>query len=275
MEEGDEYYRSDQEPRNKDGSEDEGDMSDSVDERADEEPVAEGEEPPPPKPEPSYAKANSVKFYQICSGLEAVWQASNRSKKKLKCPEEDKLKKILPVKVLKWLDEPSEGSDRPESVFPIYRLLLPERDSSRQFNVKEKIIAQLYAGLLGLSKTSIRYKKLFDYGDPKLAGRNSGDFPAVVEEVVGQSKVSRKGSDFTVGDINKALDDFVALRALSSSKGDKKNQPKLQDLRGNWLEQLNKDAPGRMGLSALENKWLVRILTKNMRIGLVSCLFPL
>ena len=81
-----------------------------------------------------------------------------------------------------------------------------------------------------------------------------------------------------MGDINKALDDFVALKTESSSsyhefksQSDKKKQkpPKLIDLQIDWLQQLNKDVPGRMGLSPLEHKWLVRMLTKNMRIGVV------
>lgn len=254
--------------------------SEDVDERADEEPVGEGEQPPPPKPKPSYAKANSTKFFKLCSALEAVWQATNRKDKKKKGPtDEEKLRKILPPKVLAYLDKPSEGSDKPESIFPIFRLLMPDRDSSRQFWVKEKQIAQMYTSAFGLPKNSVRSLMMFNYSDPRLAGVSAGDFPRVVGDVVGKYKIATgTGSDFTVGDINAALDAFVSLsdkiRAASShdfkSSGKKKNKPKLQDLRAGWLQELNRDVPGRKGLSALEHKWLVRILTKNMRMGLVS-----
>jgi hypothetical protein len=246
------------------------------------EPVGEGEEPPRPKPEPSYAKANAIKFYTFCSGLEAVWQATHRTKNKTKKgpSDEEKLKKILPPKVLAYLDTPSEGSDKPESIFPIFRLLMPDRDSSRQFRVAEKKLAVMYAGVLGLSKNSDRYKMLLDYNDPKLAGKSAGDFPSVVLNVVGKTKIAVRGSDLTIGDINAALDEFVALylktrmtshHEIQSSKA-KSKKPKLQDLRMNWLQNLNHDAPGRRGLSALEHKWLVCILTNQMRIGLVRFL---
>lgn len=249
------------------------------------EPVGEGEEPSPPRLEPSYDKANAIKFFTFCSGLEAVWQATHRNKsKKQKGPtDEDKLCKILPPKVLAYLDIPLEGSDRPESIFPIFRLLMPDRDSSRQFKIAEKKIALMYASVLGLSKSSHRYKMLFDYGDPKLAGGSAGDFPSVVFNVVEKTKITGRGSDFTVGDMNAALDDFVSLYAKTrgasahefhSSKA-KSRKPKLQDLRMNWLQELNRDIPGRRGLSALEHKWLVCILTNQMRIGLVRVLMSL
>ena len=141
----------------------------------------------------------------------------------------------------------------------------------------------MYAGVLGLSKSSHRYKMLFDYGDPKLAGGSAGDFPSVVFNVVEKTKITGRGSDFTVGDMNAALDEFVSLYAKTRvtsahefhSSKTKSRKPKLQDLRMNWLQELNRDIPGRRGLSALEHKWLVCILTNQMRIGLVRVFMSL
>ena len=155
---------------------------------------------------------------------------------------------------------------------------MPDRDSSRQFKVAESKLASMYAGALGLSKNSDHYKMLVDYGDPKLAGKSAGDFPSVVMNVVARTKFVDHGSDFTIGDINAALDEFSDLyrktRSASNheihSSKTKSKKPKLQDLRVTWLQNLNRDSPGRRGLSAREHKWLVCILTNQMRIGLVS-----
>jgi len=253
------------------------DLSDEYEEGIDEEPVGEGELPPPPKLQPSYKKANEEKFYSLCRKLEMVWQASHKKKKK-KIPDFEKLNQILPVNILHALDKAGEeNNQQPESIYPIYRLLMPDKDTSRRFRIAEKVLAQMYGGALGLTKTSVRYKMLQDYGDPRLAGGSAGDFPSVVGDVVGKYKpASHKGSSFTIGDINAALDKFVSLSAQSKASnhefktGDKKKKgPKLIDLRTAWLEDLNRDDAhrGRLGLSPVEHKWLVRILINQMRIG--------
>ena len=255
----------------------------------DEDPVAEGEEPPPPKPEPSQVKASSIKFYTICQAVEKVWEAGIKNKK---WSDDQKLCTILPPAFLKGLDTPSKDGDRPESIFPIFRLLMPDKDGSRQFQMAEKILAAIYAGALELSQTSLKYKKLLFYTDRDVVRTKSegqGDFSVVVQHVVGTTKVKDKRSGFlcsgfTVDQINQALNELASLpgraRSIASNhdwkqtseggSGKKtKKAPTLKELRIQWLKRLNADTPRCPGLFPLEHKWLVRVLLRKLQFNVV------
>lgn len=121
---------------------------------------------------------------------------------------------------------------------------------------------------------------LFDYNDPSLVKKEEGlsDFSSVVRTVMKGTKVDRP-SDWTVGEINQALDEFTRLKGMVEkgkeralkSPTKKRKPPTLKEYQVEWLRKLNVDEPKRKGLSALEHKWLVRILIqKNMNFGLVS-----
>jgi len=250
-----------------------------------EDPVAEGEDPVPPRPEPSYKKANSVKFFTICSALEKIQQNSaSKKKNKKKWSDEQKLHMLLPPKFLASLDTPSEGSDKPESIFPIMRLLIPDKDSSRFHGIKESVFSKIYIGALGLSKKSARSQMLVNFTNPSIVPSHYnavGVFSDVVQNVVGETKIQHKdrGSDYTIGQINKFLDDLADLgnknrdtksnHEYKNSSGSKK-APTVLDMRVAWMRKINEGTPKCAGLSPLEHKWLVRIVTKNMRMGLVS-----
>ena len=196
-------------------------LDNNDEEEIDDEPVGEGEGPPPPKPEPSYALANAYKFYTFCMRLEFVWQKMHglskplfKSQKQKDLSDEDKLGRILPKEYLEQFDAHSKCSDKPESIFPIFRLLMPDRDSSRQCNVKESTIARMYADAFGLWENSDRYKMLVNYRDDRFARNSAGDFPSVVMKVVAPTKLGKREdhkADWTVGDINAALDEFDLL----------------------------------------------------------------
>jgi DNA ligase N terminus len=118
-----------------------------------------------------------------------------------------------------------------------------------------------------------------------------GDFSVVVQHVVGTTKVKdKKGSGYTVGMINQALDDLASLQGKArsaksnhdwkqsssdeaggggSAKKKKKKPLTLKELRILWLKRLNEGTPVCPGLSPLEHKWLVRILLKKLQFGLV------
>lgn len=252
--------------------------SDTLQEQ-EEDPVAEGDEQPPPKPVPSEAKASSIKFYTICFALEKVWRNKKWS-------DLEKLRTLLPPKFLDWLNTPSEGSDRPESIFPIYRLLIPDKDVSRQLQMAEHYLAKTYAGALELSNTSRKCQKLFHYTDSDLVAtrEGQGDFSIVVQHVVGTTKVEHVASGFTIGAINNALDKLALLKQHATSRksnhdwnkvdgggsGKKKRKPPtLPELRIQWLKRLNEDTPECPGLSPLEHKWLVRIILRKLEFGVV------
>lgn len=247
-------------------------------------PVAEGDEPPPPRLEPSEEKASSMKFHTLCVALETVWNAGVQKKN---WSDAQKLWKILPPKFLQWLDTPSAEDGRPESIFPILRLLLPEKDGSRQIQMAESTLGVMYGTALGFSVQSNKYRMLLRYSDPNSGltkAQGLGDFSIVVRTVVGFTKVDTPstGSGYTVGRINEALDLLASLpgkaRQLKSNHDWKRDNdngkpkakpPTLKTLRARWLRQLNEGSANCAGLSPLEHKWLVRILLKKLQFGLV------
>ncbi len=120
----------------------------------DDEPLAEGEQEAKIKYVVSEDIASATTFYKFCVALEAVWSAKvvhHRSKRnnKSKPPWSDaqKLWKLLPPKFLQHLQDSSTNDDTADtttdahhqttvqSIFPILRLLLPEKDGSRQFQM--------------------------------------------------------------------------------------------------------------------------------------------
>lgn len=110
---------------------------------------------------------------------------------------------------------------------------------------------------------------LVDYNDPSLVKKEEGlsDFSSVVRTVMKGTKIDRP-SDWTIGEINQALDDFTRLKSLAEkgrekarmSPTKKRKPPSLRDYQVEWLRKLNSDSeePKRRGLSPLEHKWLVR-----------------
>jgi hypothetical protein len=202
------------------------------------------------------------------------------------------------------------GIRKAESIFPILRLLLPEKDGSRQFHMAESTISIMYGNALGLSQQSMKYKMLLYYTDPNYVTMKEyglGDLSIVVQTVVASTKINlpNSGSTYTVGHINDALDILASLpakarqyksnhdwnqtgnnnRETNSKKQKMNNKISLKDLRIQWLRQLNDgtfkssnttrttDTINSInnGLSPLEHKWLVRILLKKMQFGLVRC----
>ena len=236
--------------------------------------------------------ASSMKFYTLCAALEAVWNASvntastatNRSSSKnsnnnnnnnnsKRWSETQKLWKILPPKFLHHLQEATSTTTATtktvQSIFPILRLLLPEKDGSRQFQMAESTISIMYGNALGLSATqkSSKYQMLLNYTDPNYVTQPQdglGDLSLVVQTVVATTKI-HVPSTFTIGQINMALDVLATIparakqmksnhdwKASSSSTSEatakqnhsakklgKKKVVSMKDLRIQWLRQLN------------------------------------
>ncbi|RHZ02413.1 hypothetical protein DYB35_006465 [Aphanomyces astaci] len=136
------------------------------------------------------------------------------------------------------------------SLYPLLRLLCPHLDRERTYKLKEKKIAMMYVDLLGLSPTSSDGKKLLHWTDPTIVtSRAVGDFAMVLQEVMQFRTVKPRADEapLTVKDVNAMLD---------------------------TLSGQDKDAQKTVFLhivthcSADEQKWLVRIIIKDMKIGL-------
>lgn len=250
-------------------------------------PVAEGDDPVAPKPEPSYSKASETKFFSICKGLEIV--CKNNRKRDRHFSEVDKLKTILKPEYLSWLAEPKGVGEPPESLFPVLRLLLPDKDGSRSFQMKEKTLAKMYTDAFGFNPGTSKYNKLLHFNNPNIVSPDEGvgDFALVVHSVIRTVKVqTTKSKGLSVGEVNKFLDELASLpRKAREAKSNHdwrrtanpdqnknsnvavKKPPNLNNLRADWLKRINMDTPSRLGLSPLEHKWLVRIVLNKLHIG--------
>ena len=151
-----------------------------------------------------------------------------------------------------------------QSIFPLLRLLLPEKDGSRQFQMAESTIGIMYGNALGLSSSqSSKYQMLLHYTDPHYVTSTSsssqqglGDLSLVVQTVVATTKTTQP-STYTIGQINAALDVLASLPAQAkqyksnhdwkkrtmypptTNKKLRQSPYSVKELRIQWLRQLN------------------------------------
>ena len=141
-----------------------------------------------------------------------------------------------------------------DSVYPILRLVVPSIDQARgTYGLKQKSIGSMYIKLLLLQKTHPDASRIANWKDPTRQGSSGrvgsavvGEFADVLMEVLG-SRVSSSPSSLTIGDVNGLLD------RLARAPGN--------DAQAKVFEE------EIFRLSALEQKWLVRIILKDMKIG--------
>jgi len=252
-----------------------------------------------PAREPRNKLANKMSFYKICEVLDYL-SSEGGGGGGIKLPKKDKLNRLLPAPLLKKFAEKSER--HPESLFPILRLLMQDKDSSRTFSTKEKSLATAYAGALGFEKESPKYIALHNFTDPtKLVGMHSnrdkvaGDFSLVVEKVL-QGRISQTPSKATVGDINRHLDELSrnlnqarqsnksggggnwsstsqsfgqmsqsqAQQTQVQRKQKQKKKRGQRQVREDFVKKLTEE----LKLSPMEHKWVVRIiLGESLKIG--------
>eukprot|EP00940_MAST-03C_sp_MAST-3C-sp2_P000867 g867.t1 len=197
--------------------------------------------------------ANQLRWSDLCDAFE---------KCKEKRGKDDKLKVLFTDGLRRIVHEE-------QSIYPILRLVLPQLDTERKrYNIKMSTWTKLYIRKLGINKMGNVAQRLRNWTNPdkmKQYGLLStfasvaGDFPAVVEAVLMQQQgmttsSSRGGSarsttTITVGDINMKLD------TLARSNSDRDAQASVVM----WMLQ---------NLSPMEQKWFIRVVLKDMKIGL-------
>lgn len=216
--------------------------------------------------EPSYGRANKMKFSAICQRMDELWQLRTNKKKNKRVKDIDKMMHLLPPKLIKAIE--------PQSLYPILRLMIPEVDNSRNTYVKEKFIAAMYTDALGLVKGQEAYEKLFNFTNPQ--HNKLADLSVAVEEVV-KDRTACPPSNTSVGEINDLLDKLCSLRkSQTKSNHDwressqtttmmspKKPKRNINEQRAKWMH----DMLYVFQLSPLEHKWLVRIMLKQMEMG--------
>ncbi|KAH8039284.1 hypothetical protein HPB51_005530 [Rhipicephalus microplus] len=151
-----------------------------------------------------------------------------------------------------------------DSFFPAMRLLLPHLDRDRPaYGIKEATLAKLYIDVLALGKESPDAQKLLRYRTPHVAKAEAGDFASVAYLVL-RNRCPTKGS-LTVAEVNELLDEVSDAHAHGGAEGSRRTRDALCTL----LRRT----------SAAEQKWLVRMILKEMKMGMsegsiLSCYHP-
>lgn len=140
-----------------------------------------------------------------------------------------------------------------DSFFPAMRLLLPHLDRERPaYGIKEATLAKLYIDVLALGKDSPDGQKLLRYRTPHVAKTEAGDFASVAYLVL-RNRCPNKGT-LTIADVNRLLDEVSDAHAHGGPEGSRRTREALCTL----LRQT----------TASEQKWLVRMILKEMKMGL-------
>eukprot|EP00967_Tisochrysis_lutea_P152842 scaffold300386_cov30-Tisochrysis_lutea.AAC.1 len=141
-----------------------------------------------------------------------------------------------------------------QPMFPLMRLMLPHFDKRKNYDMKEKLLAQLYISMLGLMGDSADARELIEYRKPSSTGGHEstgGDFPDRAYSVLNArcpSSTELAQRRLSIADVNNLLDKL----ANTSSREEKQTV----------LRTLHRST------TALEQKWLLRIILKNMGLGI-------
>ncbi|TYZ60698.1 hypothetical protein PybrP1_005847 [[Pythium] brassicae (nom. inval.)] len=178
--------------------------------------------------------ADALSFAGCCRMLESV-EKTPKSDAKLRLVFSDALRREL-----------GAGGD----VYPLLRLLLPQLDRERSYNLREKKLARAYADMLGLAPESRDARKLELFNDPAVVQSKAvGDFTAVLHDVLVLRSLAGSGKHaHTVGAVNALLDELARADTAAARK--------------KVFMRLATEFP------AGEQKWLVRIVLKDLKVGL-------
>uniref|UniRef100_T1JBC6 DNA ligase n=1 Tax=Strigamia maritima TaxID=126957 RepID=T1JBC6_STRMM len=191
---------------------------------------------------PTKTVANQTKFLVLCKVCDQICSKQGKGKKQ-----------ILEQFINKWRSNHSDlhkdDITTTDSFYPAMRLLLPQFDKERgAYGIKETTLAKYYIEILNLSKDSTDALKLLNYRAPQTAKAEAGDFANVAFFVL-KHRCYKEG-ELTIEDINTYLDEI----ALSHAENRRDNVKK------SLFSLLRRT-------SAFEQKWLIRIIMKSMKLG--------
>lgn len=223
--------------------------------------------------------ANNLSFVAFCRILDVVEKTPKA---------DDKIRLIFTDSLRRQI----LGTD----MYPFLRLLLPQLDRERTYNLKEKKIAKIYIHLLGMTNASRSQDagRLENYNDPTIVQSKSvGDFASVLFEVLELRAPVQRGANAqktqrTLHYVNELLDELASttqanLYGAEASDDDVDPVQKHEELDGQNLgltavpnkKQTSTSTNQRtifmkilMTFPPAEQKWLTRILLKDLKIGL-------
>lgn len=189
----------------------------------------------------SVTLSSRIKFRRLCDVLERIVKENGPGKSKI-------LKEFIVQCQKEGAKLKEENADADVSIFPVLRLLLPKCDRERgSYNLKQKLLANLYIRVFCLGKLSKDAQKLIDYRLPNSSKSGKSDFAEIVYSVL-HKQLSCNKELYTIDRINRFLDDI-------SKPNETNNKDEL-------FEVLFRQ------ISALELKWLTRIILKDLRLGI-------
>ncbi|KAJ3377107.1 hypothetical protein HDU92_008633 [Lobulomyces angularis] len=182
---------------------------------------------------------HNLKFYELCFVLERLESAFiNLTKSK---PNDRKKYKQIIKDIINSLQKSYSGK-----TLQLLRLLIPNEDIDRKYNIKEKSLANHLIKILGLNGIP-RGERLKDWS-------LIDDLSIVLYDTV-YSAEPCISKEFTLHQINSLLDELASLSAFSDQKiQNSKSNRTVKDILHDLFYQQR----------ATESKWLVRIILKNL-----------
>ncbi|XP_016059350.1 PREDICTED: DNA ligase 4 isoform X2 [Miniopterus natalensis] len=188
--------------------------------------------------------ASHVPFADLCSTLERIQMSKGRANKTRHFREFlDSWRKFHDALH-------KNQKDVTDSFYPAMRLILPQLERERMaYGIKETMLAKLYIELLSLPREGKDALKLLNYRTPTGTRGDAGDF-AMIAYFVLKPRCLQKGR-LTIQQVNDILDSIAS-----------NNSAKRKDLIKKNLLQLISQS------SALEQKWLIRMIVKDLKLGI-------
>ncbi|XP_010788208.1 DNA ligase 4 [Notothenia coriiceps] len=188
--------------------------------------------------------AAQVPFLHLCSTLEKIQKTKLRPEKS----------KTLGDFIESWRKFHSAlHKDNPKTTDSFYsamRLIVPSFERERMaYGIKESMLAKLYIDVLGLPKNGPEANKLLNYRAPTTSQGEAGDFAGMAYFVLKKRCTSQ--GNLSIKEVNDFLDS-VAINNASKQKGLVKKS---------LLHIITQS-------SALEQKWLIRMILKDMKLGI-------
>jgi len=137
-----------------------------------------------------------------------------------------------------------------ENFFPVMRLLLPA-DDRRTYGLKEVKLAKALCENLCIGARTDDGQKLINYRAPVHMKSSDGDFASVAYFVL--KNRCQEANTITVHEVNHYLD-VIATQNARGKEGQKDVNDSIKHL--------------LVSLSAIQLKWLIRIILKDLKIGI-------
>lgn len=162
------------------------------------------------------------------------------------------------------------GESQQEELLALLRLLLPQADHRQNFHLKESKVASLYIESLAIPPHAPDAEAMVYWKNPSKNTLRTSTFSDTVYEVLLQrgwrTLSSPDATAMTVGEVHQVLDELASSAPSTAHDGragagtSSVVMVSHQARRKIWDQLLQR-------MTALEHRWLVRVLLKDMKLG--------